>query len=161
MYSSELRARAFEEADAVGGVIVVGEEESEPIPFEWIGDADPRLGPILEAVINGKYYWVPFSCIRQMSFEKPADLRDMVWTPVFFTWANGGESPGFVPTRYVGTEERGDAAARLARSTDWDADNLGMGQRMLTTDEGDYALLEIREVRIGGDDGEDSESNGV
>ena len=34
-------------------------------PFEWIADADTRLGPVLEAVINGRYYWVPFSASDQ------------------------------------------------------------------------------------------------
>ena len=27
--------------------------------FAWMADADMRLGPVLEAVINGRYYWVP------------------------------------------------------------------------------------------------------
>src|SRR4051812_44308401 len=52
--ASELRARAFEEAPGVAGTIAVG--ESKPQPFEWIADADERLGPILEAVVDGKYY---------------------------------------------------------------------------------------------------------
>src|SRR5262245_11087520 len=52
--SHELRARAFEEAPATQGTI-------DGKPFEWIADADSRLGPVLEAVINGRYYWVPFS----------------------------------------------------------------------------------------------------
>ncbi|KAB2859961.1 MAG: GTP-binding protein, partial [Bauldia sp.] len=28
--------------------------------FEWIADADSRLGPTLEVVINGRYGWLPF-----------------------------------------------------------------------------------------------------
>ena len=24
-------------------------------PFEWIADADSRLGPVLEAIVNGRY----------------------------------------------------------------------------------------------------------
>ena len=30
-------------------------------PFEWVADADSRLGPVMEAIINGRYYWVPFA----------------------------------------------------------------------------------------------------
>ena len=29
-------------------------------------DADSRLGPVLEAVINGRYYWVPFSRLSKI-----------------------------------------------------------------------------------------------
>ena len=34
-------------------------------PFAWIADADTRLGPVLEAIINGRYFWVPFQRIHQ------------------------------------------------------------------------------------------------
>src|SRR5262245_3132945 len=45
--SAELRARAFEEADTSAG-------EINGQSFEWIGGADSRLGPVLDAVVNGK-----------------------------------------------------------------------------------------------------------
>ena len=48
-------------------------------PFEWIADADSRLGPVLEAMVNGRYYWVPFSRLSRVSIEAPIDLRDRVW----------------------------------------------------------------------------------
>ena len=47
--SKELRARAFEEAPTSEGDI-------DGKAFTWIADADSRLGPVLEAVINGRYY---------------------------------------------------------------------------------------------------------
>ena len=34
-------------------------------PFEWIADGDTRLGPVLEAIVNGRYYWIPFDRIRR------------------------------------------------------------------------------------------------
>src|SRR5687768_969618 len=52
--SQQLRSRAFEEAPASQGDI-------DGRPFTWIADADSRIGPVLEAVINARYYWVPFS----------------------------------------------------------------------------------------------------
>src|SRR5690606_30275018 len=30
-------------------------------PIEWIADADDRLGPVLEAFLDGRYLWIPFS----------------------------------------------------------------------------------------------------
>ena len=57
---SELRAQAFDEAPASPGDI-------DGRPFAWIADADSRLGPVLEAVINGRYYWVPFSRLTKIA----------------------------------------------------------------------------------------------
>ncbi len=82
--AARLRDDAFEQAPSVGGSID-GQD------FEWIADADPRLGPMLEAVVDGKYYWVPFHRIRTLDIEPPADLRDQVWMPAHFLWTNGGE----------------------------------------------------------------------
>ena len=28
-------------------------------PFDWIMDGDTRLGPVLELMMKGTYYWVP------------------------------------------------------------------------------------------------------
>ncbi|MHC4203002.1 MAG: type VI secretion system accessory protein TagJ, partial [Planctomycetota bacterium] len=50
--SQKLRDRAFEAAPAVPGSI-------DGRSFQWISDADSRFGPVLEAIIDGKYYWVP------------------------------------------------------------------------------------------------------
>ncbi len=72
-------------------------------PFEWIADADSRLGPVLEAVINGRYYWVPFSRLSRIQIEPPEDLRDMVWMPAHLQFENGGESVALIPTRYQGS----------------------------------------------------------
>lgn len=144
--AAKLRDRAFADAPATEGTI-------NGQPFEWIADADSRLGPVLEIVIEGRYYWVPFANIRQMVFDEPKDLRDMVWIPVFLTWTNGGNAVGLVPVRYAGTEQSDDAALKLARKTDWlDAGNdffCGIGQRLLATDQGEYPLLEIRKIVLG------------
>src|SRR5690606_5313085 len=45
--SQALREQAFELAPATSG-------EIDGQPFEWIADADQRLGPMLEAVVNGR-----------------------------------------------------------------------------------------------------------
>jgi type VI secretion system protein ImpE len=109
-----LRAEALAGAPAVAGTLN-GE------PFDWIADADSRLGPVLEAMVNGAYYWIPFQRVARLHLEPPADLRDLVWLPAQFTWANGGEALGFIPARYSGSEVAGDSALLLARRTEWRA----------------------------------------
>lgn len=143
--SEQLRQRAFDEAETSSGGI-------DDHPFAWIADADSRLGPVLEAVINGRYYWVPFSRLSKISLEPPEDLRDMVWMPAHLEFENGGESVAFIPTRYPGSESSADGLIALARKTVWnevaEGAHHGLGQRMLTTDAGEMPLTEIRAIVI-------------
>jgi type VI secretion system protein ImpE len=144
-----LRDAAFEQAPAASGSI-------DGAPFEWIADADPRLGPVLEAMVDGKYYWVPFYRLRTLEIEPPADLRDKVWLPARFVWANGGDALGFLPTRYPGSEAAADPALALAGRTEWRKQgdwSLGLGQRMLATDTGEFALMDVRRIDVGEPDG--------
>jgi type VI secretion system protein ImpE len=139
--AAELRARALEAAPATSGKL-------DDAPFAWLADADSRLGPVVEAIINGKYYWVPVSRLIRIEIEKPADLRDFVWAPATLTLENGAASVALIPTRYPGTERETDSALRLARATDWREQPggawHGVGQRMLTTDQAEIALLDVR-----------------
>ncbi len=71
--AADLRARAFDAAPAASG-------EVDGQKFDWIADADMRLGPVLEVIVNGRYFWLPFSAIDTLIMEPPVDLRDAVWT---------------------------------------------------------------------------------
>jgi type VI secretion system protein ImpE len=105
---------------------------------------------MLEAVIDGKYYWIPFCNLSAIRIEKPEDLRDLAWIPAYLTLSNGGEVVALIPARYPGSESSTDAAIRMARKTEWqdgpDGVSTGLGQRMLVTDQGDYPLLEVRSI---------------
>jgi len=143
--SAELRSRAFEDAETSSG-------EINGQPFEWVADADSRLGPVLEAVINGRYYWVPFSRLASVTIEAPEDLRDVVWMPAQFQFENGGEVVGVIPTRYPGSERSEDGAIVLARKTEWQEvtpdTHVGLGQRIIATDALDVPLMELRTLVV-------------
>ncbi|MBX3410436.1 MAG: hypothetical protein KF859_11190 [Phycisphaeraceae bacterium] len=151
--AADLRAKAFEEAPTTSGTLRVGksDDESAEHPFEWIADSDERLGPILEAVVDGKYYWVPFHRISLVRIEAPTDLRDAVWAPAQFVWASGGEGVGFIPVRYPGTQATNDDILRLSRSTNYNevapGTTVPVGHRVFTTDADEFALLAIRSIR--------------
>lgn len=140
-----LRDEAFELAPATAGTL-------DGVPFEWIADADARLGPVLEAIMNGGYYWVPFERIRAVRIAPPEDLRDMVWAAAEIDWPNGGTAVALVPTRYAGSEGAADPSLSLSRSTVWQEPAAGvftgLGQRILATDAGEYPMLEIREISL-------------
>lgn len=142
--AASLRDAAFEAAPAQTATINGN-------AAEWIADADPRLGPTVEAIVDGKYVWIPFDRIATIAVEPPADLRDQVWMPVRFTWTNEGTSVGFIPTRYPGTTESADPALLLARRTEWteqDDWSIPTGQRMLVTDGEETALMDLRRLDL-------------
>ncbi len=143
----ELRDDALDAAPASSGKI-------DGRAFEWIADADSRLGPVCEAVVDGKYVWIPFANIARLKVEQPTDLRDFVWAPAQLQFINAGETVALIPSRYPGSEASEDPAIRMARKTTWrevgEETYLGLGQRMWATDAGEYPMLDTREITLGG-----------
>lgn len=159
--ATRLRAEALEMAPTSAGS-ANGER------FEWIADADSRLGPVLEAVVNGRYCWIPFGALGAVHLQDPEDLRDFVWTPAQLEFTNGGASVALIPTRYVGVPEGAKESELLARSTEWDElapdQYAGRGQRLFATSSADVGLLDLRELAIDespdDDDGSSNDSGG-
>lgn len=140
--AESLREKALEGAPATPGKLA-GEDG---LAFGWIADADSRIGPVLEAIVNGRYYWVPFERLSRVKIERPTDLRDFVWAPAQLVFANGGETVALVPTRYPGSE-KAEGPLRLSRRTEWaqlgPATYVGTGQRMLATDQQELPILDL------------------
>ncbi len=155
--AQQLRDKALEDAPATAGTI-------NGTAFEWIADGDSRLGPVLEAIVDGKLYWIPFHRIRAVEVTEPVDLRDKIWIPAQFQWANGGQVVGFLPVRYPGSENSDDPAIRLSGKTEWiqATENCyhGLGQKTLTTDTGDFALLDVRKIELESITGSDEDPSG-
>ena len=144
--AGELRERAREGAAARAGT--VGNE-----PFAWLMDADPRLGPTLEVVVEGQYRWLPLDLLEELRAEPPKAMRDLVWRPVALRLAGGRELHAFVPVRYPGSELVDEDAVRLSKETRWTdegGEQRGLGQRVLATNAGDHAFLDVRRLRFGG-----------
>ncbi len=141
--AARLRTEAFEAAPATRGSL-------NGATFEWIADADSRLGPVLEAVVNGRYCWVPYAAVSKVLIEAPVDLRDLVWAPARFELRNGGETVALLPVRYPGSGASADGALQLSRKTEWlelaPEQYRGLGQRLLTTSGLEVGLLEVREI---------------
>ncbi len=157
--SAAMRDNALQDAPTASGTLSFFPDKTtdktasvEPLPFEWIADADSRIGPFLEAIVNGKYFWIPFQRIRSISLEKVSDLRDLVWLPVRFEWANGGETVGFVPTRYVDSQSSAEDQVRLGWKTIWneigEGTYVGLGQRILATDADEYPLTKVHKIEF-------------
>ena len=99
-------------------------------PFEWIADADSRLGPVLEAIINGRYYWVPFS---RLARDRLSNRRKTcaIWCGCRRSCSsqNGGESVALIPTRYPGSAAADDGADRAGAQDRLGGDCAGDASR--------------------------------
>jgi type VI secretion system protein ImpE len=146
------RAAALEQAEARGGTLDTASTEQQP--FEWIADADSRLGPVLEIIINGRYGWLPLMHVAQLRVEPVADLRDLVWAPAQVTFSNGGETVALLPVRYTGTPLAEGGPLAMARQTEWvelgagSGQYRGVGQRVLATEAAELGLLELRRIGL-------------
>lgn len=141
---ARLNAQAFESAETRSGKI---NDET----FSWLADADQRFGPVFEFIFNGQYYWVPMTRVRKLHTEKPTDLRDLIWLPAEVTWTNGGKLMVMIPARYPRLEGLS-GPSLLSRRTDWvsHTDDVaeGTGQRIFSSDQQDYSLLQVRSIEF-------------
>lgn len=131
---------------------------------EWIIDADPRLGPILEVVAGGRYCWVPMTHILEIQVKPSGKLHDRVWVMAYFKWVNSGETFGLIPTRYAGSARCKDTDIQLAKVTDWRRENegsgiIGLGHRQFVSDKDRLPLLNIRAIQWSGHTEEKDSSN--
>lgn len=141
------RAAALEQAEARAGRL-------DDATFEWLADADSRLGPVLEVIINGRYGWLPMVHVAEVAIEPVADLRDLVWAPAHLTFSNGGDTVALLPVRYAGTPLAEGGALAMSRQTEWvelgsgpaGPQYRGLGQRVLATDSAEHGLLEVRRI---------------
>ena len=146
--AAEDRAAALEQAEARSGTI-------DDAAFQWIADADSRLGPTLEVIINGRYGWLPLQHVTDVSIEPVADLRDLVWAPAHITFNNGGETVALLPVRYAGTPVAEGGPLAMSRQTDWieiggsgSGQYRGIGQRVFATDAAERGLLDVRHITL-------------
>ncbi len=143
--AAQARAQALEQAEPSSGRI--GEQS-----FQWLTDADSRLGPTLEVIINGRYGWLPMCHVSALQIEPVEDLRDLVWAPAHLTFVNGADTVALLPVRYAGTPLGEGGPLAMARQTEWleiaDGQYRGTGQRVLSSDAAELGLLEVRSIQF-------------
>ena len=146
--AATLREAALEEATPSPCVI-------DGVQCEWLTDGDSRVGPTLEVIANGQYYWLPLESCSGLLLEPPTDLRDMVWAPGEVMLPNEGRVAVLIPTRYVDTDISAAADAddlKRSKRTEWTEAHpsmwFGSGQRLWTSDVGDHAILDTRLISM-------------
>jgi type VI secretion system protein ImpE len=125
-------------------------------PFSVIVDADPTIGPRLEAYAGGSYIWIPFKHIDSIECEPPKRVRDLLWIPAIvrtgpaFKMMELGEV--LLPALTWDASLADDDLVRLGRVTNWVEDEIGnvkpIGQKMLLVDGEDVPFLELRKLEF-------------
>lgn len=119
--------------------------------FAWISDSDTRLGPVCEVIAQGGYRWLGFHDLRAIQIAPPQRLLDLVWASAHLALGDGTPLRAMLPARYPlpAAPEIATDGQRLGRETRWsevgDTGVFATGQKIWTTDRGDWPVLEVRE----------------
>ena len=140
-----LLQKADQQAPAVEGTCNEG-------AFQGLRDGDDCLGPVLEVMARGSYYWVPFEQIQSLKMNPPRFPRDLLWVPVHMEMRETGAGDVFLPTLYAGTHESEDAALKLGRRTDWREGGpgpvTGIGAKTFLVGDDAMSVLEWRQLEL-------------
>jgi type VI secretion system protein ImpE len=143
----------FPAAPAEGDADVAGTLNGKP--FNWIVDADPRIGPRLEVFAAGGYLWIPFRHIQNIQIEPPKRLRDLLWIPARVTTGMAFKAVELgevlVPALTVFAWKHPDNNVRLGREThteEVDGEVIPAGQKTLLVDGEEVPILEVRTLEF-------------
>lgn len=123
--------------------------------FRDLRDADPRIGPRLEAIVGGRYTWIPFEHLLAVEAEAPGRLRDLFWIPAEIEGSielGGLTNRVFLPAMTPLASGHPDEAVQLGRVNEWrqleSGEEVPIGQKLLLVDGEEFPLLEVRELRF-------------
>lgn len=123
--------------------------------FDDWRDADDTTAGFMEVLTaTGKYYWVPFGRIQELTFEKPATTLDLLWRRCRIEVSDGPQGEVFIPALYPDSDKSDDDSMRLGRATDWLEGEGGMvrgvGQRCFLVGDDLKSIMEIESLAFEG-----------
>lgn len=119
-------------------------------PFDDLRDCDDLLGPIVEVMAKGSYFWVPLETVESIAMNAPRFPRDLIWVPARLDSKQGESGEMFLPALYPGSHAEADDQVKLGRVTDWKAAEngpvLGVGSKLFMAGEDSVGILEWRSL---------------
>lgn len=138
--AAKLLSEVRDEAQALCGTLNQG-------PFEWLCDGDARIGPYLEVIVQGRYFWAPWQSLRSLVTRPPTEIRDMLWQQAMVEVTEEGPIEAFIPVRYPHPRNSDES---LSRRTDWEPLStdlyIGYGQKTLFTNDNSCGYLDVRKL---------------
>lgn len=128
--------------------------EPEPSSFEWIVDGDERLGPVIEVILGGTYYWVPFDKVESLHIPPPKRVMELVWALVELKLIGSPTSNiAYMPARYIPPKEGCTDAFLTGTETAWEQLPVGgwrgHGRRVWYVDGEPLGMFEAGRVSFG------------
>jgi len=121
-------------------------------PFTSLRDGDDLLGPTLEIMAHGDYYWIPLEQVETLSMVAPRFPRDLIWFPAKLAVKDGPAGDVFIPALYHGSHANADDQVKLGRVTDWVGDEgapvRGIGSRVFLVNDDARPMLDWRELQV-------------
>lgn len=146
--AATLRATALEQAEANPGQL---QQQGQSAAFAWLMDGDSRFGPVCEAIANGRYYWIPFAAIQEMTFQPPVSVTDLIWRHTRVQLVDGSEQICQIPVRYP-LQQGADERYLRASVTEWQTPGsagdqfIGQGQKVWLSDNVEAPLLTLEQL---------------
>ena len=126
-------------------------------PLVAIRDMDDLLGSQLEVFAGGRYLWLPFERITEITVAAPSHLLDLLWLPATICDLSGSSSAVHLPVLYESSFAGEDPQTATGRVTEWYCDGgtleRGRGQRLLgwasaSGEPAELPLLELRSLQL-------------
>jgi type VI secretion system protein ImpE len=120
--------------------------------FDGLRDADDLLGPVLEVLAQGRYFWIPVEQVEALALNPPKFARDLLWMPARLMMREGEQGEVFLPTLYPNSHAHPDEAVKLGRSTDWKQAEggpvLGAGLKTFLIGDDPSTVLDWRQLEL-------------
>ena len=144
--ATKLRMEAYDLQSAISG-------KCNDVQFNWICDQDSRFAGNLECFLNGKYYWLSLSQVKELSLAVDPETRsyiDLLYPQAKLILRTEAELDVMLFARYPGDYLSKSSDLAMNRLTEWEDLNdyniLGRGQRMFCSDSNDFPLLELSKL---------------
>ena len=142
-----LRLQAFEQ---ISDVVCTIETASNVFEVPWLTDMDSRIGPTVEIMYCGRYFWVPMQQIQNIRFYPIENLRDLVWRAIEIQLTDSDDvMQAFMPARYPYSYLAGEDE-KVSKITTWQMQgqtgNCGFGQKMWMSEGYDFSINECRSL---------------
>jgi type VI secretion system protein ImpE len=141
--ATKLRMDAYDLQPVVSG-------KCNDVSFDWICDQDSRFAGNLECFLNGKYYWLSLSQVKELSLAVTTEKRtyiDLLYPRAKLVLRTEAELDVMLFARYPGNYLSESSELAMNRLTEWEDLNdyniLGRGQRMFCSDSSDFPILEL------------------
>ena len=120
--------------------------------FDDFRDLDDLTANVFEVLTsNGKYYWIPYSCITELRFYAPERSIDLTWRRAsLVVELPGADGDVYIPTTYFSNVENLDDKYLLAQETEWLGEEnepvRGVGQKTFLVGEEAIPVMELKKI---------------